>query len=132
VFVTLLSIADAWKEMLIPCQNGSIDLKDCIMPFMMHSAMLPFQQGTLYWKCIAVSPSFAHNEVSCSDTDFLYNYHDPGFPWKSILVLSIYQVNSVDDLTCKDLVMGWLGFPHLEPLPRSATNFKISNSSCLL
>lgn len=47
VLVTLLSIADAWKEMLIPCQNGSIDLKDCIMPFKMHCALLPFQQGRL-------------------------------------------------------------------------------------
>jgi len=31
VLVTILSIADARKEILIPCQNGSIDLKDCIV-----------------------------------------------------------------------------------------------------
>jgi len=72
-----------------------------------------------------------HNEASCSSTDFLYKYLYPAFQWNSI-VLSIYQVNSVDDLTCTALVMGWLGFPQLEPLPGSAANFKISNSSCLL
>lgn len=70
VLVTLLSLADTWKEILIPCQNASIDMKACIMPFMMHSAMLPFQQERLYWRCITVSLSFAHNEVSCSNTDF--------------------------------------------------------------
>jgi hypothetical protein len=74
---------------------------------------------------------FAHNEVSCSNTDFLYKYH-PGFQWGCILVLAIYKANSVDHLTCTALVMGWLGIPQLEPLPRSAANFKISNSSSLL
>jgi hypothetical protein len=57
--------------------------------------------------------AFAHNEVSCSNTDFLYKYYDPGFQWNSILVLPIYQVNSVDHLTCTALVVGWLGFPIL-------------------
>jgi hypothetical protein len=78
------------------------------------------------------SSPFAHNEVSCSNTDFLYKYHGPGFQWNSILILSVYQANSVDDLTCTALVMSWLGFPHLHPLLRSASNFKIINSSCFL
>jgi hypothetical protein len=54
------------------------------------------------------------------------------FSGNSILVLSIYQGNSFDQLTCTALVVGWMGFPQLEPLPRSAANFKVSKSSCLL
>ena len=92
----------------------------------------PFNKGDFIGSALPYSSPFAHNEVSCTNTDFLYKYHDPGFQWNNILVLSIYQANSVDDLTCTALVMGWLGFPQLEPLPRSAANFKISNSSCFL
>ena len=91
-----------------------------------------FNNGNFIGSVLPCPSPCAHNEVSCSNTDFLYKYHYPGFQWNSILVLSIFQVNSVDDLTCTALVIGWLGFPQLEPLPGSAANFKISNSSCLI
>ena len=57
VLVTLLSAANPWKELLIPNQNGRSDLKDCIMPFVMHSAPLPVQQGDFIGS-IAVFLSF--------------------------------------------------------------------------
>lgn len=91
-----------------------------------------FNKGDFIGSILPCSSPFAHNEVSCSNTDFLYKYHGPGFQWNNILILSIYQANSVDDSTCTALAMSWLGFLQLQPLPRSASNFKISNSSCLL
>jgi hypothetical protein len=113
VLETLLSIANTWQELLIPCQNGSTDLKDYIMPFMMHSAKLPVKKGDFFGGVLPCPSPFARNEVSCSNTDFLYKYYDPGFQWNIILVLPIYQVNSVDHLTCTALVVGWLGFSSL-------------------
>lgn len=132
VLVTLLSAANPWKELLIPNQNGSSDLKVCIMPFVMHSAPLPVQQRGLYWKYCCFPLLLLTMKFSVQIQTFYRRFMILAFSGNSILVLSIYQGNSFDQLTCTALVVGWMGFPQLEPLPRLAANFKVSKSSCLL